>query len=229
MTKQLSPLPTLPAGRTGRRPAPRRTTVVRLVGDLDARPRQLRADLAALLHRDTTLMLYLRGATFLGADAARLLLDLRAQAAASGVRLVLWRPNGQPYRTLRIARLDRLFDLRPASWRPYGRPTRADRPPARGRDHGRPAPAGRAAGQSPRPAPPPRTLLNNARSGDCVGDCDAPGVSRRSGRESQPWLDDELARRVMSSVGPVVAGRQARGGRELSSAPRRCRRGGGRG
>lgn len=132
MTKPLSPLRTLPASRTGRRRAPRRTTVVPLVGDLDARPRQLRADLFALLRRDTTLVLDLRGATFLGADAARLLLDLRVRAAASGVRLVIWRPAGQPLRTLRIARLDRLFDLRPASWHPHGRRTRADRP-ARGR------------------------------------------------------------------------------------------------
>ena len=89
-----------------------------LEGDLEARPRELEADLGVRLCRDTTLVLDLRGATFLGAGAARLLLDLRSQAAASGVRLVLWRPEGQPFRTLRIVRFDRVFELRPASWRP---------------------------------------------------------------------------------------------------------------
>jgi anti-anti-sigma factor len=92
-----------------------------LEGDLEARPRELEAELVARLCRDTTLVLDLRGATFLGAGAARLLLDLRSQAAASGVRLVLWRPEGQPFRTLRIVRFDRVFELRPASWRPHSR------------------------------------------------------------------------------------------------------------
>jgi hypothetical protein len=78
----------------------------------------IEAELVARLCRDATLGLDLRGATFLGAGAARLLLDLRSQAAASGVRLVLWRPEGQPFRTLRIVRFDRVFELRPASWRP---------------------------------------------------------------------------------------------------------------
>src|SRR5664280_2495331 len=82
------------------------------------RPRELKAELVARLCRDATLVLDLRGATFLGAGAARLLLDLRSQAAAAGVRLVLWRPEGQPFRTLRIVRFDRVFELRPASWRP---------------------------------------------------------------------------------------------------------------
>ena len=72
-----------------------------LEGDLEARPRELEADLGVRLCRDTTLVLDLRGATFLGAGAARLLLDLRSQAVAAGVRLVLWRPEGQPFRTLR--------------------------------------------------------------------------------------------------------------------------------
>ena len=76
------------------------------------------AELVARLCRDATLVLDLRGATFLGAGAARLLLDLRSQAAAAGVRPVLWRPEGQPFRTLRIVRFDRVFELRPASWRP---------------------------------------------------------------------------------------------------------------
>jgi hypothetical protein len=52
---------------------------------------------------------------------------VRARAAASGVRLALWRPAGQPLRTLRIARFERVFDLRPASWRPS--PPRPDLPP----------------------------------------------------------------------------------------------------
>jgi anti-anti-sigma factor len=112
-------LATLPRRRPRRRAPAERTTVVPLEGDLDeARPRELEADLGVRLYRDTTLVLDLRGATFLGAGAARLLLDLRSQAAASGVRLVLWRPEGQPFRTLRIVRFDRVFELRPASWRP---------------------------------------------------------------------------------------------------------------
>jgi anti-anti-sigma factor len=105
--------------RRGHRAPAERTTVVPLEGDLDAYPReQLKAGLVALLRRDTTLVLDLHGATFLGAGAARLLLDLRSQAAAAGVRLVLWRPEGQPFRTLRIARFERVFELRPASWHP---------------------------------------------------------------------------------------------------------------
>jgi hypothetical protein len=73
-------------------------------------------------------VLDLRGATFLGPAAARLLLDLCGQAAASGTRLILWRPNGQPLRTLRIVRFDRIVDLRPPSWRPGPGPRRR-RPP----------------------------------------------------------------------------------------------------
>jgi Mrp family chromosome partitioning ATPase len=63
----------------------------------EARPReQLKAELVALLRRDTTLVLDLHGATFLGAVATRLLLDLHNQAAAGGGRLVLWRPRASP-------------------------------------------------------------------------------------------------------------------------------------
>jgi len=119
MTTAPAPLlATLPRRRPRRRAPAERTTVVPLQGDLEARPRELEAELVARLCRDTTLVLDLRGATFLGAGAARLLLDLRSQAAAFGVRLVLWRPEGQPFRTLRIVRFDRVFELRPASWRP---------------------------------------------------------------------------------------------------------------
>ena len=119
MTTAPAPLlATLPRRRPRRRAPAARTTVVPLEGDLEARPRELEAELVARLCRDTTLVLDLRGATFLGAGAARLLLDLRSQAAAFGVRLVLWRPEGQPFRTLRIVRFDRVFELRPASWRP---------------------------------------------------------------------------------------------------------------
>jgi anti-anti-sigma factor len=119
MTTAPAPLlATLPRRRPRRRAPAARTTVVPLEGDLEARPRELEAELGARLCRDTTLVLDLRGATFLGAGAARLLLDLRSQAAAAGVRLVLWRPEGQPFRTLRIVRFDRVFELRPASWRP---------------------------------------------------------------------------------------------------------------
>src|SRR5450756_847764 len=118
MTTAPAPLlTTLPRRRPKRRAPAERTTVVPLEGDLEARPRELEAELVARLCRDTTLVLDLRGATFLGAGAARLLLDLRSQAAA-GVRLVLWRPEGQPFRTLRSVRFDRVFELRPASWRP---------------------------------------------------------------------------------------------------------------
>ena len=91
---------------------------------LETRPRELKADLVALLRPDTTLVLDLRDATFLGPAAARLLLDLRGQAAASGTRLILWRPNGQPLRTLRIVRFDRVVDVRPPSWRPEPGPHR---------------------------------------------------------------------------------------------------------
>jgi anti-anti-sigma factor len=120
LTKPPAPLRTsLPAPRPGRRTPAGPTTVVALKDDLEARPReQLKAELVALIRRDTTLVLDLHGATFLGAGAARLLLDLHSQAAAGGGRLVLWRPQGQPFRTLRIARLERILDLRPASWRP---------------------------------------------------------------------------------------------------------------
>jgi len=119
MTTAPAPLlTTLPRRRPRRRAPAARTTVVPLEGDLEARPRELEAELVARLCRDTTLVLDLRSATFLGAGAARLLLDLRSQAAAFGVRLVLWRPEGQPFRTLRIVRFDRVFELRPASWRP---------------------------------------------------------------------------------------------------------------
>src|SRR5664280_2451349 len=118
MTTAPAPLlVTLPRRRPRRRAPAERTTVVPLEGDLEARPRELEAELGARLCRDATLVLDLRGATFLGAGAARLLLDLRSQAAAGG-RLVLWRPEGQPFRTLRIVRFDRVFELRPASWRP---------------------------------------------------------------------------------------------------------------
>jgi Anti-anti-sigma regulatory factor (antagonist of anti-sigma factor) len=133
MTRSPSSLPTPLLGRPRRRPqAPQpalRTTVVRLQGDLETRPRELRAELFALLSPDTMLVLDLRGATFLGAGAARLMLALGSQAAASGTRLILWRPNGQPLRTLRIARLERVFDIRPATWNP-----------ARSRDRAGPAP-----------------------------------------------------------------------------------------
>jgi anti-anti-sigma regulatory factor len=105
MTKPLTPLRTLPAGRAQRRAPAGRPTVAPLVGDLETRPRELKADLVALLRPDTTLVLDLRDATFLGPAAARLLLDLCGQAAASGTRLILWRPNDQPHRTLRIAGL----------------------------------------------------------------------------------------------------------------------------
>jgi anti-anti-sigma regulatory factor len=112
MTTAPAPLlATLPRRRPRRRAPAERTTVVPLEGELEA-------ELGVRLCRDTTLVLDLRSATFLGAGAARLLLDLRSQAAASGVRLVLWRPEGQPFRTLRIVRFDRVFELRPASWRP---------------------------------------------------------------------------------------------------------------
>ena len=124
MTKPLTPLRTLPAGRPRRRALAGRTTIAPLIGDLEARHRELKADLVALLRPDTTLVLDLRGATFLGPGAARLLLDFRGQAAASGTRLILWRPNDQPLRTLRIVRFDRIVDLRPPSWRPKPGPRR---------------------------------------------------------------------------------------------------------
>ena len=124
MTKPLTPLRTLPAGRPRRRALAGRTTVAPLVGNLETRHRELKAALVALLRPDTTLVLDLRGATFLGPGAARLLLDLRGQAAASGTRLILWRPNDQPLRTLRIVRFDRIVDLRPPSWRPKPGPGR---------------------------------------------------------------------------------------------------------
>ena len=122
MTRPLTPLRTLPAGR--RRALAGRTTAAPLVGDLETRHRELKADLVALLRPDTTLVLDLRGTTFLGPGAARLLLDLRGEAAASGTRLILWRPNDQPLRTLRIVRFDRIVDLRPPSWRPEPGPRR---------------------------------------------------------------------------------------------------------
>ena len=103
---------------------PWRTIVAPLVGDLETRHRVLQADLVALLRRESTLVLDLRGATFLGPAAARLLLDLCGQAAASGTRLILWRPHGQPLRTLRIVRFDRVLDLCPPSWRPEPGPRR---------------------------------------------------------------------------------------------------------
>ena len=120
MTKPPARPPHLPARPPAQSPhSAGPTTVVPLKDDLEARPReQLKAELVALLRRDTTLVLDLQGATFLGAGAARLLLDLHSQAVAGGVRLVLWRPEGQPFRTLRIARLERILDLRPASWHP---------------------------------------------------------------------------------------------------------------
>src|SRR5664279_1102441 len=101
MTKSLTSLRTLSAGRPRRRVPAVHTIVGPRVGDLETRHRVLQADLVALLRLETTLVLDLRGATFLGPAAARLLLDLCGQAAASGTRLILWRPNGQPLRTLR--------------------------------------------------------------------------------------------------------------------------------
>ena len=124
MTKPLNPLRTLSAGRPRHRGPAGGTIVAPLVGDLETRHRVLQADLVALLRRDSTLVLDLRGATFLGPAAARLLLDLCGQAAASGTRLILWRPNGQPLRTLRIVRFDRVVDLCPPSWRPEPGPRR---------------------------------------------------------------------------------------------------------
>ena len=124
MTKPLNPLRTLSAGRPRRRGPAGRTIVAPLVGDLETRHRVLQADLVALLRPDSTLVLDLRDATFLGPAAARLLLDLRGQAAASGTRLILWRPKDQPLRTLRIGRFDRIVDLRPPSWRPEPGPRR---------------------------------------------------------------------------------------------------------
>ena len=124
MTKPLNPLRTLSAGRPRRRAPAGRTIVAPLIGDLETRHRVLQADLVALLRPETTLVLDLRGATFLGPAAARLLLGLCGPAAASGTRLILWRPNGQPLRTLRIARFDRVVDLCPPSWRPEPGPRR---------------------------------------------------------------------------------------------------------
>ena len=127
MTKPLNPLRTLSAGRPRRRGPAGHTIVAPLVGDLENHHRVLQADLVALLRPETTLVLDLRGATFLGPAAARLLLDLCGQAAASGTRLILWRPHGQPLRTLRIVRFDRIVDLCPPSWRPPGPRRRRDR------------------------------------------------------------------------------------------------------
>jgi anti-anti-sigma factor len=124
MTKPLTSLRTLSAGRPRRRGPAVHTIVAPLVGDLETRRQELKADLVALLRPETTLVLDLRGATFLGPAAARLLLDLCGQAAASGTRLILWRPNDQPLRTLRIARFDRVVDVRPPSWRPEPGPRR---------------------------------------------------------------------------------------------------------
>jgi anti-anti-sigma regulatory factor len=124
MTKPLNPLRTLSAGRPRRRGPAGSTIVAPLIGDLETRHRVLQADLFALLRPDSTLVLDLRGTTFLGPAAARLLLDLCGQAAAAGTRLILWRPNGQPLRTLRIVRFDRVVDLCPPSWRPEPGPRR---------------------------------------------------------------------------------------------------------
>ena len=119
MTTAPAPLlATLPRRRPRRRAPAERTTVVPLEGDLEARPASSRPTSACGSAATPRSCSTCAGATFLGAGAARLLLDLRSQAAASSVRLVLWRPEGQPFRTLRIVRFDRVFELRPASWRP---------------------------------------------------------------------------------------------------------------
>ena len=72
MTKPLNPLRTLSAGRPRHRGPAGRTIVAPLVGDLETRHRVLQADLVALLRPDSTLVLDLRGAMFLGAEPARL-------------------------------------------------------------------------------------------------------------------------------------------------------------
>src|SRR2546430_1877864 len=67
---------------------------------------------------------------------------------------------------------------------------------------------------------------------DALGVGDAPGVSRRSGRESQPWLDDELARRVDLILLSLRVRGQALGScgaGPVSSAPRRLGCGSARG